>query len=253
MERTFSVDDLIGNVYRLSGALGGMGNRTDSEAAFQEFLKRIPSATNLSAVGSAGGAASYEQTAQQLLSGGAVAASLPTAPLNTSLGSDPAPGMPRVPSLDLLRQLVLQNSLGNSLGQQAPAAPAGLKAEGLSAGEATLARLLPPHAPPAGPAAPGQRHSTHLTHWHWRCCCCCASCSCPGPRSTPSTTVYGSTRPGHQQLLSPGPLSCCSSSCQPVAAGQPGPRLSSSPAVAAGDSSGRRAAGCAHRRQHAHW
>lgn len=138
MERTFSVDDLIGNVYRLSGALGGMGNRTDSEAAFQEFLKRIPSATNLSAVGSAGGAASYEQTAQQLLSGGAVAASLPTAPLNTSLGSDPAPGMPRVPSLDLLRQLVLQNSLGSSLGQQVSAAPGGLKAEGLSAGEATF-------------------------------------------------------------------------------------------------------------------
>jgi hypothetical protein len=133
MERTFSVDDLIGNVYRLSGALGGMGNRTDSEAAFQEFLKRIPSATNLSAVGSAGGAqyepGALQQTAQQLLGG----TNLPTAPLNTSLNQDPAPSMPRVPSLDLLRQLVLQNSMGNSLSQ--PSASAALKPDALSAGE----------------------------------------------------------------------------------------------------------------------
>lgn len=137
MERTFSVDDLIGNVYRLSGALGGgMGNRTDSEAAFQEFLKRIPSATNLSAIGSAGGAGyepgSLQQTAQQLLSGcgaGPNTSLTPTAPLNTSLGGgggDAGPGgMPRVPSLDLLRQLVLQNSLGTSLGGSAGAAGAG--------------------------------------------------------------------------------------------------------------------------------
>lgn len=133
MERTFSVDDIIGNVYRLSGALGGMGNRTDSEAAFQEFLKRIPSATNLSAIGSAGGAqyepGALQQTAQQLLGN----TSLPTAPLNTSLSSDAAPSMPRVPSLDLLRQLVLQNSMGNS--QSQPTASAALKADPLSAGE----------------------------------------------------------------------------------------------------------------------
>lgn len=130
MERTFSVDDLIGNVYRLS-ALGGMGNRTDSEAAFQEFLKRIPSATNLAAVGSAGGA-SYEpgalqQTAQQLLG----SAGLPPMPLNTTLSADPAPRMPRVPSLDLLRQLVMQNSMGN-LPQ--PTASASLKTDALATG-----------------------------------------------------------------------------------------------------------------------
>lgn len=141
MERTFSVDDLIGNVYRLSGALGGMGNRTDSEAAFQEFLKRIPSATNLSAVGSAGGAqyepGALQQTAQQLLGG----SNLPTAPLNTSLNHDPAPSMPRVPSLDLLRQLVLQNSMGNSLSQ--PSASAALKPDALSTGEHKSRRYVP--------------------------------------------------------------------------------------------------------------
>jgi hypothetical protein len=144
MERTFSVDDLIGNVYRLSGALGGMGNRTDSEAAFQEFLKRIPSATNLSAIGSAGGAqyepGALQQTAQQLLGN----TSLPTAPLNTSLNSDPAPSMPRVPSLDLLRQLVLQNSMGNS--QSHPTASASMKVDPLSAGESCSNTLLS-HSP----------------------------------------------------------------------------------------------------------
>jgi len=140
MERTFSVDDLIGNVYRLSGAIGGMGNRTDSEAAFQEFLKRIPSATNLSAAGSAGGAqyepGALQQTAQQLLSG----TGLPTSTLNASLSGDPAPGMPRVPSLDLLRQLVLQNSLGNSLSQ--PIASAALKTDALSTGRPLFISFL---------------------------------------------------------------------------------------------------------------
>ena len=46
MERSFSVDDIVGGIWRLGAA--GMG-RTDSEAAFQEFLKKIPSNTNLAA------------------------------------------------------------------------------------------------------------------------------------------------------------------------------------------------------------
>lgn len=150
MERAFSIDDLVGNVYRLSGALGGF-NRTDSESAFQEFLKRIPSAQNIQNIasanpsvnGSAGGAlqqtaggAQYEPGALQLLG----ASNLPTAPLNTSLNPDPAPGMPRVPSLDLLRQLVLQNSMGNSLSQ--PTASAALKTEAMSTGKYQVQRSV---------------------------------------------------------------------------------------------------------------
>ena len=55
MERSFSVDDIVGGIWRLGAA--GMGGRTDSEAAFQEFLKKIPSNSNLvaQAAAAAGG------------------------------------------------------------------------------------------------------------------------------------------------------------------------------------------------------
>lgn len=109
MERTFSVDDLVGGIWRLGQA--GMG-RTDSEAAFQEFLKRIPSATNLAAAAAAGQLDSQStqqlqqqvQQLQQVSTSAAPATVLPTASLtdvNTS-----SLGIPRVPSLDFLRQLV---------------------------------------------------------------------------------------------------------------------------------------------------
>lgn len=76
MERSFSVDDLVGGLYRLGQA--GMG-RTDSEAAFQEFLKRIPSATNLAAANNASQQLDqhqFHQHAQQLLASSAVASAL---------------------------------------------------------------------------------------------------------------------------------------------------------------------------------
>jgi hypothetical protein len=107
--RSFSVDDLIGGVMRLSGSAGGgsglLHARNDSEAAFQEFLKRIPSATNLAAGGGAGlDAGTLSATAQQLLSAGS----------GLTVGGDGSgglTGMPRVPSLDLLRQLVMSGSM----------------------------------------------------------------------------------------------------------------------------------------------
>jgi hypothetical protein len=67
-----SVDNLI-------GLLGGGMNRIDSESQFQEFLKRIPSTKELGSL--------------------AAAAAEPTA-------SVAAAGIPRVPSLDYIRQLV---------------------------------------------------------------------------------------------------------------------------------------------------
>lgn len=52
MERSVSVEEFLGGLLRLnrSGSvkMGGLGPRSDSEAAFHEFLKRIPSATALS-------------------------------------------------------------------------------------------------------------------------------------------------------------------------------------------------------------
>lgn len=115
--------------------------RTDSEAAFQEFLKRIPSATNLA--GGAGQnvdpaqleahlqqhAQQLQQQAQQALQQTGNAAPVSSGPASsapessTSGGGDAAPGqrngIPRVPSLDLLRQLVMNQQLGQSLGQSA--------------------------------------------------------------------------------------------------------------------------------------
>lgn len=126
MNRSFSVDDLVGGIFRL-GQAGAAFGRTDSEAAFQEFLKRIPSATNLAA-NQQYEPSQLQQQAQQLLASGSagannVPASLPEA------GQPGEGGMPRVPSLDVLRQLVMQ-----SPGFSAP--PVSVKAEG-SAG--------PPH------------------------------------------------------------------------------------------------------------
>ncbi|KAF8070929.1 G6PD5 [Scenedesmus sp. PABB004] len=115
MSRSFSVDDLVGGIFRLQNqAAGGAGmfGRTDSEAAFQEFLKRIPSATNLTASG--GGAyepAALQAQAQQLLASGAGAGAAAAAAGLPEVSG----GMPRVPSLDVLRQLVLQNQLSSGL------------------------------------------------------------------------------------------------------------------------------------------
>ncbi|WIA31653.1 hypothetical protein OEZ86_002533 [Tetradesmus obliquus] len=133
MNRSFSVDDLVGGIFRLGQAGAGAFGRTDSEAAFQEFLKRIPSATNLAAN------QQFEpnqlQQAQQLLSasgsgGGAAAANLSAGLSEAGQGTG---GMPRVPSLDVLRQLVIQNQLSQGLSQP-----------GIAKAEASGAVLAPP-------------------------------------------------------------------------------------------------------------
>jgi hypothetical protein len=111
--RTFSAEDmgdLVSGIWRIGQA--GMG-RTDSEAAFQEFLKRIPSATNLAAANNASQQLEQQQQlqaqAQQLLASSAAAlgsAPIPSAPPLALEAGAPLPGMPRVPSLDLLKQYV---------------------------------------------------------------------------------------------------------------------------------------------------
>lgn len=133
MERATSVDDLIGGFWRGLGQAAGMP-RTDSEAAFQEFLKRIPSTANLTQAAAAAAAAGDSSSAAQALqqqvqqltqavpaaaagSSSAVApsssvAALPslvaTAPL-TDLVTSAVGGIPRVPSLDFLRQIMVSN------------------------------------------------------------------------------------------------------------------------------------------------
>jgi hypothetical protein len=113
-------DDLLGGFFRsVASTSVGMGVRTDSEAAFQEFLKRIPSTTNLAA------AAGQMGEGQALLERNGTSCSLSTTPLPNStragVSFQPADpdqsnplmhshslGMQRIPSLDFLRQLMTQ-------------------------------------------------------------------------------------------------------------------------------------------------
>jgi hypothetical protein len=162
MERTFSVDDLIGGMWRLNqAAQAGMG-RTDSEAAFQEFLKRIPSATNLAAA--AGQTldqqqqAQFQQQVQQLqqhaLQHAATQNASSTPPPSSSLPSSSLPqsaaaaaaagglsALHRVPSLDLIRQLVSVNNHGFSQALAQPAVKPDAPPQALSVSPADLASL----------------------------------------------------------------------------------------------------------------
>lgn len=116
----------------ISFTMPGLMNRTDSEAAFQEFLKRIPSASNLAAIaGSTGGlldvlpgsstalltSATLPDLAQAAAAGGNQAAAV------SGTGTNAAPGgaMHRVSSIDILARLATQNA-PQQPAQQQPAA-----------------------------------------------------------------------------------------------------------------------------------
>jgi hypothetical protein len=168
--RTFSAEDmgdLVSGIWRIGQA--GMG-RTDSEAAFQEFLKRIPSATNLAAANNASQQLEQQQQlqaqAQQLLASSAAAlgnAPIPSAPpLALEAAGAPLPGMPRVPSLDLLKQYVqLANNVSvPPIKHETHGVPARSAAAAPSSSGGTSADVPPPagrngplYPPPTGPLA----------------------------------------------------------------------------------------------------
>lgn len=162
MERATSVDDLMNGFWRGLGQATGIG-RTDSEAAFQEFLKRIPSTANLAAVaaassvgdGSASTAQSLQQHVQQLSQGAPVSggggmmmppppgsSGGPVSDLVTSSLALGIGGIPRVPSLDFLRQLMVSSN------QQFAAPPA-------------AASSTPPIKPEPAPAAAFRMAAEH--------------------------------------------------------------------------------------------
>lgn len=106
--RNLSMDDLVGGLFgRLSGATGVP--RTDSEAAFQEFLKRIPSSSNLAAsgLGEPGGSLSsgVPMTGLSTTNGMAAPTANGTNGVNAGAMGGEASAMMRVPSLDFLRHL----------------------------------------------------------------------------------------------------------------------------------------------------
>ncbi|KAL6750268.1 hypothetical protein V8C86DRAFT_2817615 [Haematococcus lacustris] len=111
MERVLSasgLDDLVGGLWRYTNNVGF--GRSESEAAFQEFLKRIPSASNLAAIaGSTGQLASGDVPTSMSLGLGSYLpqAGMPSQAQQHSYAA--APGMPRVSSLDLLARLVTQS------------------------------------------------------------------------------------------------------------------------------------------------
>lgn len=103
MERVISLDDIVGGMWKFGPGFG----RTDSEAAFQDFLKRIPSASNL---------ASQEQLQQQVqMQQHAFQQQQMAAQQEMLQGLQNVQGMPRVPSLDILRQLLVNPSLSPAL------------------------------------------------------------------------------------------------------------------------------------------
>eukprot|EP00191_Tetraselmis_sp_GSL018_P009420 CAMPEP_0177600556 /NCGR_PEP_ID=MMETSP0419_2-20121207/13711_1 /TAXON_ID=582737 /ORGANISM="Tetraselmis sp., Strain GSL018" /LENGTH=330 /DNA_ID=CAMNT_0019093607 /DNA_START=378 /DNA_END=1366 /DNA_ORIENTATION=- len=102
MERSFSVEDIVGGIWRLGAA--GMG-RTDSEAAFQEFLKKIPSSSNLAAVAQGNGTTGLDPAQQlQLQQQAFLQQQAQQMQAFQDAQASAGGGIPRVPSLDLLRQ-----------------------------------------------------------------------------------------------------------------------------------------------------
>ncbi|KAA6423290.1 MAG: hypothetical protein FRX49_06742 [Trebouxia sp. A1-2] len=105
MDRQVSVEDIVGGLYKLGSA--GFP-RTDSEAAFQDFLKRIPSTTNLA------GQAEQLNPQQQLQLQQHVQhltqqSQIPSSSEQQDATHHNIGGIPRVPSLDFLRQLMNVN------------------------------------------------------------------------------------------------------------------------------------------------
>lgn len=120
MERAFSAEDFnnlsgLSGFWKLGASMAGFP-RTDSEAAFQDFLKRIPSTSNLAAQAHGLDQAQqlhlqqqvqqFQQAQQAGLNAGG--SGLPGGALG-EVGGLNVGGIPRVPSLDLLRQLVQVN------------------------------------------------------------------------------------------------------------------------------------------------
>ncbi len=131
MDKVFSVDDLAG-FWKLSAGMQGFP-RTDSEQAFQDFLKRIPSASNLASQ-SLDQAQQLQlqqqvqqfQQAQQAGLGGT--STFPSTSLG-EVGSLNVGGIPRVPSLDLLRQLVHANQAVSPQGAKPSSSGTGTHSE----------------------------------------------------------------------------------------------------------------------------
>lgn len=134
MQRQFSVDDFnnLSGFWKLGASMAGFP-RTDSEAAFQDFLKRIPSTSNLAAQAQGLDQAQQLHLQQQVQqfqqaqqAGLHAAGSSLTGGALGEVGGLNVGGIPRVPSLDLLRQLVQVNQTMSPQGHKGPTSVPGM-------------------------------------------------------------------------------------------------------------------------------
>ena len=102
LERTASVEDMVGNLWRLG--------RTPSQAEFEQFFSNIA------------------QAGSQHLRRAAQAAA--TANQGAEAGAEAAPGIPRVASIDLLRKMTMNHQPG----MVAPVAPSPTMMHGMFPG-----------------------------------------------------------------------------------------------------------------------
>ncbi len=148
MQRQFSVDDFnnLSGFWKLGASMAGFP-RTDSEAAFQDFLKRIPSTSNLAAQAQGLDQAQQlhlQQQVQQFQQ--AQQAGLHAAGSGGALGEVGGlnvGGIPRVPSLDLLRQLVQVNQTLSPQGHKGPTSMPGEAGRFVTLGTLCSCTLFP--------------------------------------------------------------------------------------------------------------
>lgn len=127
MERGFSFDDLMDGIHKLTSA--GFP-RNDSEALFQDFIRRIPSSNNLSAseglnyldpVQQAQLQQSVQQIQQQAQQQTGAEALRANSTDLQEVGGLEVKNFPRVASLDYLQHLVQQSAASQSMKASTPA------------------------------------------------------------------------------------------------------------------------------------
>mmetsp|Transcript_8219 Transcript_8219/g.24497 ORF Transcript_8219/g.24497 Transcript_8219/m.24497 type:complete len:377 (-) Transcript_8219:2392-3522(-) len=144
MSRVYSVEDIVSNLTK-AGSVSNNFPRTDSEQAFQDFLKRIPSSNSLAAFGQSGSQADLAAQASQIYNLQAHVASQAAAAANTSNPLDASAinggtgilggGVPRVASLDFFRQLLPVNQLNVAGAKPGATGTAGTTAAAAEGGE----------------------------------------------------------------------------------------------------------------------
>jgi len=127
MERTASVEDMVGNLWRLG--------RTPSQAEFEQFF------SNIAQVGS-----------QQNLAAAAQAAATANKGADTGDAAAAAAGIPRVASIDLLRKMMMNQAAGVGAAGSPTASPIPTMMPGMHPGLANAGASPRPDREPSSPA-----------------------------------------------------------------------------------------------------